>query len=92
MIAVTCTVGGCECSIGNAPAGESPQEAKASFDKQPLKDRVEIILNHPAPAEEKERLIREMYQKAGQQVPDDILARAKAGGIPAGGPPIQTGH
>jgi hypothetical protein len=61
------------CNVGMSPAGGSPEEVKADFDKLPLEVRAKSIMSSPATAEFKAERIKEMYAKEGKEVPPELL-------------------
>lgn len=51
------------CDVGNAPAGMSPEEARANFEKQSPEEQIKMIQSSPASAQEKETRIAEIRKK-----------------------------
>jgi len=77
------------CGIGNAPAGTSDAQFKASMNKLPLDQQAKILLDGPAPMDAKANKIRQIYKDAGQKVPPELEAKLGGGqqgggGVPAG--------
>jgi PBP1b-binding outer membrane lipoprotein LpoB len=57
---------GCS-SIGNAPAGQSPDEAKAAFDGMSPDEKIKMIESSPMPPAEKEARIKELEAQGGKR-------------------------
>jgi len=66
-------VGGC-ASIGNAPAGPSIQQVKASFDAKPLEQRAKEINQMTIPEGIRQQTIKKMYEKEGKTAPAEVLS------------------
>jgi hypothetical protein len=57
-------LGGCS-NIGNAPEGQSEEEAKAALQKMSPQEQINMIKASPMPPAEKEKKIRELEAKMG---------------------------
>lgn len=71
------------CSIGDAPAGQSADEAKAAFENSPPEEQIKLVMSSPMPPDQKAARIAEIRKK--YNLPDPGT------GAPAGpgGPPNQ---
>ncbi|RYG26830.1 hypothetical protein EON82_01705 [bacterium] len=65
------------CDVGNAPAGQSAEEARAEFQSKPPEEQIKLIQSSPAPPAEKEARIAEIRKKHNL---------SDTGAAPAGGP------
>ena len=73
-------IGGYGCSnIGNAPSGESSSDMKAAFDKLPLDDKANQLLDAPGPLPDKVTKIKGWYTSARRDF-DSIQKRMGGGG------------
>ena len=59
--------------MGNAPAGASVAQMKASFDAKPLEVRAKEINDMSIPEGDKQQTIKDMYAKEGKTPPDNLL-------------------
>jgi len=76
---------GCS-NIGNAPAGQSADEAKAAFEAKSAEEKIKVLQASPMAPAEKERRINEIKQKAG--MPMDSVSSGAPSNTPAtNGPP-----
>ena len=85
-VALGSVLAGCD-NIGNAPPGQSADQAKAAFEQKSPEEQIALINTSPAPAEEKARRIKEIKQKAGMPL-DDAPTTTPPGAPPGmgGGP------
>lgn len=83
-------IAGCS-NVGNAPAGQSADEAKAAFESQSPQDKIKTINASPMQPEEKQRRINEIKSKAGMPLDTPEPSAAPAGApstSAAGGPAV----
>lgn len=71
--------------MGNAPAGQSAEEAKAAFESQTPEQKIKILESSPMGADEKKKRIDEVKKAAG--MPVDSPEAAVPNGVPATNPP-----
>lgn len=72
MVAIGLFLAGCN-SIGNAPAGASVAQMKASFDAKPIEVRAKEINDMSIPEGDKQQTIKAMYAKEGKVPPASLL-------------------
>jgi hypothetical protein len=70
---------GCS-NIGNAPAGASIAQMKASFDAKPIEVRAKEINDMSIPEGDKQQTIKAMYAKEGKEAPADLLGSSGSKG------------
>lgn len=63
IIGASLSLAGCD-SIGNAPAGPSPEEAKADFKKQSLDVKIKMIEGSPMSRAQKDKMIADAKAEA----------------------------